>query len=310
MLAHRAVVLVLVVQAAQLLVALVPLVLLVQRSVWQLQCLLPTTTTTSPCLFQLLSKLNSRKNASDKGAFFFAPTKTVRKKLFTVIRTIRNLLLAAVCMGLSACTSNFSAAYDMYQALKDPDPDRFANFEFNPNFQYLEVHSVGAQAMMVLGYVTAPQQQPSVQTWYDSEQQLLRLQNGFLISLTGVPNTISNTEYTWPAENQQGVQLPTAKTYSQPDQQVFEKTVPMVFEAISPSTVNTKNSLLRQRLLNSTNPQGESLTWFKEVPAANSPVPFSLYAFSANGKPVYGSQCLSPNACVEWLYRTNTPSKS
>lgn len=226
-----------------------------------------------------------------------------------MIKIIRNLLLTAVCMGLTACTSNFSAAYDMYQALKEPDPNRFANFQFNPNFQYLEVHTPGAQAMMVLGYVTTPTQQPAIQTWYDSEQQLLRLQNGFLMSLTGVADTISNTEYTWAPQNQQGIQLPTAKTYSQPSQQVFEKVVPMAFEAVAPTAINTKNSLLRQRLLNPRSPSGESLQWFKEVTSADSPLPFSLYAFGANGKPVYGSQCLSPSACVEWLYRTNTQPK-
>ena len=226
-----------------------------------------------------------------------------------MIKTIRNILLAAVCMGLSACTSNFSAAYDMYQALKDPDPDRFANFEFNPNFQYLEVHSVGAQAMMVLGYVTAPQQQPSVQTWYDSEQQLLRLQNGFLISLTGVPNTISNTEYTWPAENQQGVQLPTAKTYSQPDQQIFNKTVALEFVPIPQAQVNTKNSVLRKRLVEATKNEKQTLLWFQELPQTDSDIPYSLHAFTSTGSPVYGSQCLTSATCIEWLYRSNPVPK-
>lgn len=226
-----------------------------------------------------------------------------------MITIFRSVLLTLVCIGLSACTSNFSAAYDMYQGLKKPDPNRFASFALNPNFQYLEVHTPGAQAMMVLGYVTNPAQQPAIQTWYDSEQQLLRLQNGFLMSLTGVANTISNTQYNWAGANPQGVQLPTSKTYSQPNQQVFDKTVALQFEAVAPATVNTKNSLLRQRLLNASQPTSEPLQWFKEVPASENPVPFSLYAFAANGRPVYGSQCLSPNSCVEWLYRNNAPTQ-
>ena len=179
----------------------------------------------------------------------------------------------------------------------------------NPNLQYLEAHTVGAQAMMVLGYVATPIQQPFVQTWYDSQRELLRLQNGFLISITGVNNYISTTEYTWAAPNQQGVQLPTSKTYSQPDQQIFNKTVALRFQLVPESTVNTSNSVLRKRLLEAAQQGGQPLVWFQEVPQPNSETPYSLHAFASNGSPVYGSQCLTPSACIEWLHRTNTAPK-
>lgn len=189
----------------------------------------------------------------------------------------------------------------MYKALETPDANRFENAPLNPNFQYLEAHSPSSQALLVLGYTTAPAGQPAVQTWYDAEQQLLRLQNGFLINITGAPNSISNTEYTWPAVNT-GKQawLPVAKTYSQPDSQVFNKTVALQYEAIAATEVPSRNSVLRQRAL-----RQQGLNWYREIPA-NKNLPYSLHAFTANGTPVYGSQCLAASECIEWLYRSNT----
>lgn len=215
-------------------------------------------------------------------------------------------LLLVVSLGLSACASNFKAAYDMIQAVGSPDPYRFEQFEMMANLQYLEAHTVGAQAMMVLGYVTTPKQQPPVQTWYDSQRELLRLQNGFLISVTGVKNSISTTEYTWATPNQQGIQLPTGKTYSQPEQQIFNKTVALHFQEVPESSVKTSNSVLRKRLLDtSAQHSRQPLVWFQEVPQGNSKIPYSLHAFASNGSPVYGSQCLTSSMCVEWLYRDN-----
>jgi len=226
-----------------------------------------------------------------------------------VLKIIRLLLLPLACVGLSACTTNFKAAYDMIQAVGSPSPDRFEQFEMDPNLQYLEAHTVGAQAMMVLGYVVTPQQQPSVQTWYDSQRELLRTQNGFMVGLTGVKNYISNTQYTWAEPNQQGVQLPTGKTYSQPDQQIFNKTVALQFAPIPQAQVNTKNSVLRKRLVEATKNEKQTLLWFQEIPQADSDIPYSLHAFTSTGSPVYGSQCLTSATCIEWLYRSNPVPK-
>ena len=226
-----------------------------------------------------------------------------------MLKIIRNLVLPLACMALSACASNFSAAYKMIQAVGTQNPNRFAQFEMKPNLQYLEAHAGGAQAMMVLGYTAIPQQQPPVQTWYDSERELLRLQNGFLVSVTGVNNAISTTEYNWAEPNNQGVQLPSSKTYSQPEQQIFNKTIQLSFQAVPETTISTKNSVLRKRLLQTVQPNGQTLLWFQEIPKSSSEIPYSLYAFASNGSPVYGSQCLSPSACIEWLYRTHPTSK-
>lgn len=193
----------------------------------------------------------------------------------------------------------------MYKALEQPDPNRFANFETNTNFQYLEVHSTTSQAMLVLGYTTSRENQPPIQTWYDSQQQLLRLQHGFLVSVTGMTNAITSIEYTWAAPNAENIQLPTAKTYSQPDQQIFNKTVTPGYMTVPHSAVNTKNSVLRRRITQQT----PNLKWYKETNTHNNSAPFTLYAFAPNGTPVYGSQCLTANECVEWLYRSNTSNK-
>ena len=197
----------------------------------------------------------------------------------------------------------------MVQAVGTPNPNRFEQFEMNPNLQYLEAQTAGAQAMMVLGYTANPQQQPPVQTWYESQRELLRLQNGFLVSVSGVNNSISTTEYTWAAPNNQGVRLPTAKTYSQPGQQVFNKTIPLSFQAVPEPAVSTKNSVLRKRLLQAGQSNRQALQWFQEVTQPNSEIPYSLHAFASNGTPVYGSQCLTPSACIEWLYRIQPTTK-
>ncbi|MCE2747110.1 MAG: YjbF family lipoprotein [Burkholderiales bacterium] len=230
-----------------------------------------------------------------------------------MLKIIRNLLLPIAFLALSGCASTFSAAYKMIQAVGTPNPNRFEQFEMNPNLQYLEAQTAGAQAMMVLGYTATPQEEPPVQTWYDSQRELLRLQNGFLVSVTGVNNAISSTEYTWGTPNNQAVRLPTSKTYSQPQQQIFNKTTPLSFQAMPETAISTKNSVLRKRLLSTAQPNRPALLWFQEIQKtdeqANTDIPYSLYAFAPNGSPVYGSQCLTATACIEWLYRTQPAAK-
>lgn len=240
---------------------------------------------------------------------FFLPNLFAFVNCRTVLKFNCFFLLFLASIGLSGCASNFKAAYSMIQAVGAPSPYRFEKFEMAPGLQYLEAHTVGAQAMMVLGYVATPPQQPPVHTWYDSQRELLRLQNGFMVGLTGVKNYISNTEYTWAAPNQQGVQLPTSKTYSQPDQQVFNQTVTLSFQAVLESSVNTKNSVLRKRLIEAARQSEQPLLWYQEVPQPNSQLPYSLHAFTSDGNPVYGSQCLTPSVCIEWLHRTNPNPK-
>lgn len=241
------------------------------------------------------------------------PIQFVFISLFTVLKIIRNLVLPLACMALSACASNLTAAYEMIQAVGTPNPNRFEQFDMNPNLQYLEAQTAGAQAMMVLGYTTTPQDEPPLQTWYDSQRELLRLQNGFLVSVTGVNNAISSTEYTWGTPNNQAVRLPTSKTFSQPDQQIFNKTALLSFQAMPETAISTKNSVLRKRLLSTAQPNRPALLWFQEIQKpgeqAYIDIPYSLYAFAPNGSPVYGSQCLTATACIEWLYRTQPAPK-
>jgi len=218
---------------------------------------------------------------------------------------VRLCLVALVCLGLGACASNLSATQDMYRALKAKDPNRFEKFEGNPTYQYLEAHSPTSQAMLVLGYVTNPAGQPPIHTWYDADKQLLRLQNGFLVNLTGAGNSVTNTEYVWPEKPAGSVPwLPVSKTFSQPDRQLFNKTLALRHQPMLASEVGTHGSLLRKRLLNGAVGENQKLVWYRELLEPDQRLPTGLYAFSMQGFPVYGSQCLTPTQCVEWLYRT------
>lgn len=213
------------------------------------------------------------------------------------------LLLA--CSGLSACTSSLPAVYKMVQALEKPDPARFENFDGSPGLQLLEVHSPTSQAMLVLGYVTTPTGQPPIQTWYDAEQQLLRLQNGFMINLTGIENALSGTDYVWTARpGELGPWLPVAKTYSQPAQQLFGKTIELAYRPVLAKDVDSRSSVLRKRLLKSHTNAVPTLVWYQEMSVAGN-LPGNLYAFNQDGVPVYGSHCLVPGECVEWLFKTS-----
>lgn len=198
--------------------------------------------------------------------------------------------------------------------MENPTPDRFENFQGNPGFQFLEVHSPSSQAMLVLGYVTSPIGQPSIQTWYDAEQRLLRLQNGFLINLTGVEKAVASTDYVWPERSGEvGPWLPVAKTYSQPAQQLFEKTVDLGYRPVPGNEVDVRNSVLRKRLLTAQAKSIQSLLWYQESDATvpNGSVGYmrNLYAFNQDGVPVYGSYCLARGECMEWLFRTSDSLK-
>lgn len=237
------------------------------------------------------------------GGVFSVNLKQVCEAIDSVRYLVHIAFLLLGCSGLSACTSSLPAAYKMVQALEKPDPARFENFDGNPDLQLLEVHSPTSQAMLVLGYVTTPTGQPPIQTWYDAEQQLLRLQNGFLINLTGVENAVSGTDYVWQGStDRHGLLLPTAKTYSQPAQQLFNKTVELGYRPVPAKNVDSRNSVLRKRLLKADSTTSERLLWYQEMPVTGH-LSENLYAFNQGGVPVYGSHCLARGECVEWLFK-------
>lgn len=225
-------------------------------------------------------------------------------ELFQVIRIVfsvaRIVALSLFWLVLGGCASNLSAAYDMYRSLDKPDPNRFQFFEGSSDLVYLEVHSATSQALLVLGYVTSPKGQPEIQTWYDSNKELLRLQNGLLVSVTGVSNAITEATYVWPTPGDSKVpRLPSARTYSQPSRQLFNKSVQLSYQPVDPHAVDLGKSLLRKRLLGPGSTHGNKLVWYSEGHGMNQ----GLYAWTDQGEPVYGFFCLTREECVEWLFK-------
>lgn len=209
-------------------------------------------------------------------------------------------MVVLVCISfLGACAQNMQAIGDMYKASRtNDDPNRFAIATLNPQFRYLEVHGPGVQALMALGFVEPVDGQPPVETWYGGDNELLRLQGGHLLGLTGVAQDEVAIQYTWQSKNDLATLLPVKRTMDDPAKQAFGVQQTLAHSIVPAQQVPTRGSALRTRLMK----VHQELLWLR-IEVAGGDIPASLYAYSPAGAMVYGSQCIAATRCYEWLYR-------
>lgn len=167
----------------------------------------------------------------------------------------------------------------------------------NPAFRYLRVQSDGRVAYFVLGYLD-PHPDGLIEVWYSGEREVLRLQRGRIVGVTG-------TEIEWPA-----VKLIDAPAWSvdmnATSFQRVRDVLPgyrfgiqetMQIQAIKPP----KKTALQQL-------SKADLFWFEETAISKattgvSTLPPTLYALKqdqGNVNVVYAETCLAKNLCFSW----------
>lgn len=167
-----------------------------------------------------------------------------------------------------------------------------------PGIHYLRVTLDDNVALLALGYVD-PDPRGPVEVWYSVGKEVIRLQNGRLVGVTGLP-----TEW-------RRVMLPEFPAWTQ-----VAKSGELRWERVRDAMPGYRYGLrdtLRLRplarvpanRLRGIDPA--SLGWFEErserAPGAHEDLPPAHYAVDledGDGLVVYGEQCIAPGVCLTW----------
>jgi hypothetical protein len=99
-------------------------------------------------------------------------------------------LLALLVLPLFGCTSKSLPLGDIFSAVVFDQSGNKTQAtlaaKLNPDYRYLRVEAQGQPpALMVLGYVD-PDPLGDIQVWYSSQREVIKLQNGRIVSTTGL----------------------------------------------------------------------------------------------------------------------------
>lgn len=193
---------------------------------------------------------------------------------------------------LSAC-GHTPVTMTLAKALKSGPP--LDQIQLHPDLQYLRVSLGGREALMVLGYTEQSAHGP-VEVWYSSQGEVLQLQNGRILSTTGLALDWRRVEYR---------NLPAwSKAFAQRSHEFVRVRDQMpdyrfgITETISLYPIAApKNARLAGI-------PATKLIWFEERVIPNpdglASARFGLYAKNGENRVVYAEQCLSAKLCLAW----------
>lgn len=212
------------------------------------------------------------------------------------------LKLSPICgtLLLSACSNLGNATLEAgKQAFFSESRKSYQTTPLDPRYGYLEVTTPQASALLVLAYLD----EPGVETWVGASQEVIRLQNGHLVSSSGVPKLWSSVQIVSEGEGKGASWL-----VNSPQHQLYN--APLNLEPVQvESTVNKglPKSHLGKRA--AAVPNLEVKRWFTQAPA-NEPQLGKLSGLEQivaidkeTNAAVYGMQCLEKNYCIEYLRR-------
>lgn len=199
------------------------------------------------------------------------------------------------CLGLaliSACghtpvTRTLVDAFDSGQNIDQ--------LPLNPQLDYLRVSLNGQVALMVLGYREHTQQGP-VDTWYSSQGEVLKLQNGRILSTVGLALDWRDVRY----QN-----LPTWLEASTNTQRVFFRVRDQMpgyrFGITEQIAINPITAPKDAKLAGVSAVQ---LRWLEEKvvssPNGLASARFGLHTHAGVTQVIYGEQCLTESICIAW----------
>ena len=172
----------------------------------------------------------------------------------------------------------------------------------NPKLRYLRVTVKGRVILLVLGY-KEPHALGPIETWYSAEGEVLRMQNGRILSTTGL-------EVDWRAVRHK--EQPSWAYLLEHNSLQFKREIDEmpgyrfgIEQRLSLYQIPTPNNALLKGLPPS------DLRWFEEkVLDQNYGLPSARYGLQMeDGQPtvVYADQCLSKDFCFTWQIWPLTP---
>lgn len=167
----------------------------------------------------------------------------------------------------------------------------------NPDLQYLRLTVRGRVVLMVLGYVdTVPE--GVIETWYSSQGEVIRLQNGRVVSTAGLETdwrAVRNFDLpSWKTLTGNAANTPATYRRERDEMPGYRYGVA---ETVSLYAVRTPTNAKLAGL------SAQELRWYEETVAGQGGLPSARYALRAQeSEPqvIYGEQCLSPQFCLAW----------
>lgn len=172
------------------------------------------------------------------------------------------------------------------------DADVSATTALNPSIRYLRVEVNDRVILLALGYIDA-HPLGSIEVWYSAKGEVLRLQNGHVVGLTG-------SDIEW-----RQVRLSTMPAW--PTDAAFVSTYSRVRDVMPGYRFGIVDRLLIRSIdapdrSNLVSLVAQNLRWFEEH-EVNGALPAARFALSNTHNVetvVYGEQCISRALCLSW----------
>ena len=207
----------------------------------------------------------------------------------------RLLLPAFFCFIFTACTPRTSVLNDAFSALLTGQANNLDSEKLNRGLRYLRVVASGGVSLLVLGYVEANPVGP-IEVWYSSKAEVLRIQNGHIVGLTG-------TTVEW-----RHVSLSATPPWHGIDANVIRYTrtrdvMPgYLFGTTDRLDLLPTPAPSRSNIAANPAALAQNLKWFeaREVNNKLPPARFAVETINGVSTAVYGEQCFSQTYCLSW----------
>ncbi len=222
--------------------------------------------------------------------------------IFLMMPLPRHTQAAIACIaGLlsSGCATNIPSYAKALDALWTTGHAPAPPNQLNPAYRYLLITANdAAPAVLVLGYED-PHPQGLIEVWYSAKQEVIKTQNGRIISTAGLPTNWDRVQTptapaNWPDIAPQGSNYQRLRDLSPGYQSNVADQVTIKPHAGLPDIS------LPPTLASTT---AKKLKWFSESSLGRSaPLPVAWFAWGEHrGQPgiVYSRQCLTPQYCLQ-----------
>jgi hypothetical protein len=214
------------------------------------------------------------------------------------MKFLNSFVLALAMSALTACSSDTTAIWDTMRDVASGKRDAVTG-NLNPNFRYLRITVGGRSGLVALGNEDGNEKNP-VEVWYGGQREVLRLQAGRVVGVTGLPTEWRRVELpeipTWSAVARGNEAVRWVRTRDVMPGYRYGVREEMVLRTIP---VPRKSELMQ------VDPQ--QLAWFEEsvarVSGAEKALPAARYAVDLrDGKQsvVYAEQCIAMDLCIAW----------
>lgn len=224
------------------------------------------------------------------------------------MRLLQALLTTSAVVGLAGCAQWQSAAWDTTRYFVRSDTAAAIDQAvLRPDVRYLRVTTNGTPALLALGDIDRDAAGRPVEVWYSASSEVLRLQNGRLVGVAGMPVEWRDVRLPASLPAWQDIKAPVTFMRERDEMPGYRIGIREQI-TVRPIAPPSGTGLLR--------PEAASLQWYEETTSASPDLPAPLAkewrplpptrfavrktATPSQYEPVYGEQCLVDSICLQW----------